>query len=147
MMVYVVVLGLMLLVILPVYYTRMTRAYSDEVHRLEQHMDHLNVAKEELEVEVAGLAAQEDELLKHKSSFEVVEEDPTLPSLGGGASEGYKTPEEYLLSAGTITQQDLDKARKFKEGSKSPYDLGEILVMMDTISGADLQLAKSKVQG
>jgi len=144
MIVYIVVIGLMVAVMVPVYYMRMTRAYTDEIHRLNTQVEHLSTAREELEVEVAGLAAHEDDLTRQKTSL--MDVDPTLPSLGGGSkSPGFKTPEEYLLSAGVITEADLDKARKFKEGSKSPYDLGEILVMMDTISSAELSLAKSKV--
>lgn len=144
MVIYLSILGLLLLVICPVYYSRMTRAYADEVRKLEQQVAQLTVAKEDLDVEVAGLVAQEDELNRQKTAL--VEVDPTLPSLGRGRSK-YKTPEEYLLSIGTITAEDIKKATDFKRGSNSPYDLGEILVMMDTITSANLTHAKSMIQG
>ncbi|BBD08852.1 hypothetical protein [Desulfovibrio ferrophilus] len=144
MMVYLSIIGLILLVTCPVYYCRMTRAYADEVRRLEHQVAQLTVTKEELDFEVAGLVAQEDELNKQKLSL--IEVDPSLPTLGSAGGRKYKNPEAYLLSVGTITAEDIQKAQKFKQGSKSPYNLGEILVMMDTISPAELSFAKSKVR-
>ena len=142
---YLSIIGLLLLVMCPVYFVRMTRAYADEVRRLEQQVAQLAVARDELDVDLAGLVAQEEDL--HRQHVELVEAARALPSLGGEDKGQYKTPQEYLLAAEIITPEDVNKAARFKDGSKSPYDLGEILVMMDTISPAELSLAKSKVGG
>lgn len=143
MQVYLSIIALALMVMCPVYYIRMTRAYVDEVRRLERQVTELAAVREDLDIDLVGIAAQEDELNKQKTAL-IEEAQAALPKIGG-QKEKYKTPQEYLLAAGIIKPEHIAKATRFKEGSKSPYDLGEILVMMDTISPADLSLAKAKV--
>lgn len=145
MVMYISILGLVLLVLVPVVYSRMTQGYADEIRRIESALSILGVKKEDGEAEVARLAAEEDEMRRRR--IKLMETEQTLPSLGGGGPSGpVSTPEEYLLSVGLITEKDLDKARGYKSGSRSEYDLGEILIMMDVIDSSDWVFAKSKVK-
>lgn len=145
MVMYLAALVLVLLIIIPVTYSRMVGRYSDEVRRLESAINMLTVKKEDAEAEVARLAGEEDDLRKRRISM--VETESSLPSLGSSESSASKaagSPEEYLVTAGLITEKDLDKAREYKSGSKSDYSIGEVLIMMDVITSADWKFAQSK---
>lgn len=125
----------------PVLYVKMTKAYGDEAQRLRQNISRFVVKIEELTAERARLQEEEGELVNERVSL--LGSRRGMPSLGNGAS--YESPEEFLLAAKIITPKDVDKAAKFQEDSKSPYDLGDILVMMGVITSAELALARSKV--
>jgi len=131
----------------PSYYSRLISGYVKEVRRIEREKASFAVAVEELEADVNELMTKESEL--HRERTAMIEITQALPSLGGqGASPGgdFKTPIEYLLSIGRITEEDVRKAKKFKEGSKSPYGLEEVLLMMDAISSSDLKSALAVVK-
>ncbi|BBD08850.1 hypothetical protein [Desulfovibrio ferrophilus] len=134
------ILGLVLLAS-PVLYIRMTKAYGDEALRLRQEIARIVVMIEDKTAERDRLKEEEDELVRERVS--VMSARSGAPSLGG---DDFETPEDFLLTSKIISQADLDKAEKFKDDSQSPYDLGEILVMMDVITSAELSLAKSKVR-
>lgn len=138
---YLSAIALILLIFCPTYYTRVTKAYVKEMRSLENELTKLGLMKEEGESEIAKLSAKEDELQSERISL--VETTYTMPSLGGKTgSKTYNNPLEYLVGSGRITKDDVEKAKKYKAGSGSQYNLGEILVMMDTISSADLKLAQ-----
>ena len=152
MVMYLAALALLLLVIIPTTYSRMTGRFADEVRKLESAINVLGVKAEDAEAEVTRLAGEEDELRNKRISL--AEADFTalsfgspddLPSLGSSKpSAKPDTPEAYLLSAGLVTEKDLEKARNYKSGSKTDYSLGEVLIMMDVISSADWKFATSK---
>lgn len=144
---YLSAIALILLIFCPTYYTRVTKAYVSEIRNLENELNKLNLMKEEGEAEIAKLSGQEDELQSERVSL--VETSYAMPSLGTaqGASRQYDNPIEYLLSSGRITQEDVEKANSYKAGAKSQYNLGEILVMMDTITSQDLKLAEQHSKG
>lgn len=152
MVMYLAALALLLLVVIPTTYARTTGRFADEVRKLESEINVLGVKAEDAEAEVARLAGEEDELRTRRISL--VEDDSSilsfgspdeLPSLGSSRpSAKPDTPEAYLLSAGLISEKDLEKARNYKSGSKTDYSLGEVLVMMDVISSADWKFALSK---
>ncbi|MBU1003522.1 MAG: hypothetical protein KKE73_13495 [Proteobacteria bacterium] len=134
------ILGLVLLST-PVLYIKMTKAYGDEAQRLRQSVSRFVVKIEELTAERARLQEEEGELVNERVSLLGARRG--LPSLG--SDEVFETPEDFLLAVKIITPADIEKAAKFKEDSKSPYGLGDVLLMMDVITSAELTLAKSKV--
>lgn len=142
--------ALVLLIIVPVSYSRMIQAYQGEVLRLEQEKGGLMLAVEELESEILELTSREDEMARERMAL--VAMDQSLPSLGGEADGGggtYSGPVDYLLQSGRVTQDDVRKAQEFKTGSKSPFGLEEILVMLDVITSAEMKaaVAAAKAEG
>lgn len=128
----------------PAYYSRIIRAYVEEIKRLEREIAGFMLAKEEQDAELLALKSEESGLEAERRAL--IEMEHALPSLGGGpddVSEG--SPKEviaYLLKAGKITSEDAQKAKDYKVSSKSPYQLDEILVMLDVISSDELKSAR-----
>lgn len=135
-------LALVLLIAGPAMYSRMILAYQKEAERLERVKTALELDIEELEAEVLELTAREDDIGRQRVSLMAMDQD--LPSLGGPSPDGgkaYAGPVDYLLRTGRIGQEDVRKAEEFKTGSKSPYGLEEILVMLDVISSSEMKAA------
>lgn len=141
------VAALVLLCFGPAYYQRMIQAYAEEVTRLEREISAFELAKEEQEAELLALASEESGLAAERKAL--IEMEHALPSLGG--AEEHEDPEApkdaigYLLKTGAITREDVDKARDYKTGSGSPYDLDEILVMLDVISSEAMKNARRRI--
>lgn len=142
---YVSVLALLFLCTVPAYYMRMTQGYLNEIRKLENEISAFELAKEEMETDLDSLEAEEEALNKERISL--VEVDHALPSLGGGPSGSYSGPIDYLLKNNRITEEDVRKAKEYKEGSGSAYDLEEVLVMIDVITSAEMKTARERSKG
>lgn len=142
---YVSVLILLLLCIAPAYYSRMTSGYSDLIRKLEHGLELLDNELENIQAERDLYAEREDELRKEQTALVQAAHGLKAFSEGGGGS--YDSVVEYLVQSGKLSQQDLKKAEDFKRDSKSPYEIEEVLVMLDLVSSYDIKNAKKKVGG
>jgi hypothetical protein len=64
------------------------------------------------------------------------------------ARTGSKRPRnvvEVLLNAGSITPEGLQKATDYKQKTRSPYSVEEILVLLDQASVEDVRAAKRQL--
>ena len=141
---YLSALVLVLLIAVPLTYARVTQRYADEIRTLESELSVFAVQREDKKEEVARLAEEEGSLRRERVALmEAGFDTPSLESPKPTGKPG--SPEEYLVAVGLATHKDLEKARRYKSGSRSEHDLGEILVMMDVIDSSDWAFAVSKV--
>jgi Mg2+ and Co2+ transporter CorA len=142
--IYISILVLLFLMIGPAYYARMTKGYTDMIRKLEYEVQKLDDELESMLAERDVLQEREDELKAEQIA--IVQAQHGLTSFSESAVE-YDSAIGYLMQAGKLRQEDLQKAQDFKEGSQSPYDLEEVLIMLDIVSSYDMESAKKKVAG
>ncbi|WP_461208404.1 hypothetical protein [Desulfocurvus sp. DL9XJH121] len=143
---YLSLLGLVLLVAVPVAYSRMTRVYTDEIRRNESAVSMLEVKVEDQAAEVARLAAEEDELRRKRAALSDPGQEPAAGAARSAPAEAPAAPEDYLVAAGLLSRKDLELARGHKAGIHSEHSLAEILVMMKAIDASDWEFARAKVE-
>ncbi|NJB68613.1 hypothetical protein GGQ74_002286 [Desulfobaculum xiamenense] len=137
---YLSVLILLFLCAGPAYYSRMIRGYTDAIRTLEYGLQQLDDELEALKAERDVLMEREEELNSERIALVQAAHGLASFTESGGASSAV----EYLMQSGKLRPEDLQKAKDFKAGSQSPYELEDVLVMLDLVSSYDMENAKRK---
>lgn len=124
--------------------SRRAQAFKERLRAAEAARVKLQIKANELEDEIRTVRNRERDLQDQINRL--ISERDNLVSLT--ARTGSKRPRnvvEVLLNAGTITPEGLQKATDYKQKTRSPYSVEEILVLLDQASVEDVHAAKRQL--
>ena len=124
--------------------SRRSQVFKERLHAVETARVKLQIKVNEMEDELRNVRNRERDLQDQINRL--ISERDNLVSLT--ARSGTTRPRnvvEVLLNAGRITPEGLQKATEYKQKTRSPYSIEEILVLLDQATVEDVRGAKRQL--
>lgn len=123
---------------------RRSQAFKERLQAVEAARIKLQVRITEIEDDLKATRSRERELQDQVNRL-LSERDNLVSLTVQKGSAKPRTAVDVLLAAGKLTPEGLQKATDYKQKTRSPYDIEEILVLLDLVSVQDIRSAAQQV--
>lgn len=121
--------------------SRRSQAFKERLRAAESARVKLQIKVNDLEDEVRTVRNRERDLQDQINRL-ISERDNLVSLTARTGSSKARNVVEVLLNSGTITPEGLQKATDYKQKTRSPYSIEEILVLLDQVTVEDVRAAK-----
>lgn len=121
--------------------SRRSQVYKERLHAAEAARVKLQIRVNELDDEIRTVRNRERDLQDQINRL-VSERDNLVSLTARTGSSRPRNVVELLVNSGRATPEGVQKATDYKQKTRSPYSIEEILVLLDEVTVEDMRAAK-----
>lgn len=124
--------------------SRRSQVFKERLRASESARALLKDQNQALEKELVALHTKA-RALQDQVNHLVAERDNLMSLATRSGTNRPKNVVEVLLQSGRLTKEGLQKASDYKQKTRSPYSIEELLVLLDQVSAEEIKVAKRQL--